>query len=216
MRKDKKSFLIACIIGDGYINTYKGSKTCGLEITHTESQLDYLKWKADKLHKYLGKKVEVKLKSKAVIKTYKNRPIKSSACYRLQVCHKYFRVLRKWLYPNGKKHYSNYLKYLDNQGLAIWFMDDGSLYKEKDRPIVATIELYTHTDLEETLKMIDWFKTTHSIEFHLHKKTEDQYSMRCYTKNSWKFRELVKDYIHPCMQYKIDFPEYYFQERRAQ
>jgi hypothetical protein len=41
-------------------------------------------------------------------------------------------VLRKWLYPNNKKKLdSKYIAYLDELGIAIWFMDEGTTYVSK-------------------------------------------------------------------------------------
>lgn len=215
MKKEKKSVLIACVIGDGYISHYKNSKTCGLEISHTEPQKEYLEWKAELLKRCLGKKIEIKQKDIAKKVIYKDRIINRNSVFRFHVFHKYFRILRKWIYPNGKKNYVPYIKYLTPLGLAIWYMDDGCLYKEKNRPVVATIEIATHLPLEDVNEIIKWFKETHDIDFYPHKRKEDQYNIRCYTKNSWKFRNLIAKYIPACMSYKIDFPECYFQERIA-
>ena len=210
MDKRKKSFLIACVIGDGYIYKDKKSKSCTLEIGHSIKQKDYLLYKANLLKKYTGKKCELKYKklpSRTINKNY--GPIQESETTRIFVTHKYFRVLKKWLYPNNSKKYINYIKYLDPLGLAIWYMDDGSTWVEKNRLNGhIMMEFHTFIPKEDAEFLIKYFIETWDIEFHLHKKTETQYNIRCYRKNSIKLANIIKPFIPDCMWYKISFIEF--------
>ena len=134
MDKRKKSFLISCVIGDGHIYKDKRSKSCTLEIGHSSKQEEYLAYKADLLKKYTGKKCEIKRRFiPPRIINPKYGMAKAIKVSRVFVTHKYFRVLRKWLYKNGTKNYVDYVRYLDELGLAIWYMDDGSTWVEKSR-----------------------------------------------------------------------------------
>lgn len=146
-------------------------------------------------------------------KIVNNKEIKNNGVLRFTCTDRYFRVLYKWLYPNGKKIIgSKYLDYLTPEGLAIWYMDDGSTYKDKDRPNVFTCEIHTHTSKEETQYIIDYFKRKWDIEFHLHKKPHDQYTIRCYTVNAAKFISLIRPFVPDCMDYKVNVSDYYFHE----
>lgn len=85
--------------------------------------------------------------------------VKDTLMYRFSCGHKYFKHLRKWLYKNDRKILSpKYLSYLDEQGLAIWYMDDGSTYIDKRDNKRISCEIYTYTPLEETLSIIDFFR----------------------------------------------------------
>ena len=216
MDKRKKSFLIACVIGDGHIYKDKRSKSCTLEIGHSSKQEEYLAYKADLLKKYTGKKCEIKRRFiPPRIINPKYGMAKDIKVSRVFVTHKYFRVLRKWLYKNGTKNYVDYVRYLDELGLAIWYMDDGSTWVEKSR-LNGHIMMEIHIFLpkEDAEKLIEFFKERWNLEFHLHKKTDAQYNIRCYRKNSIKFANIIKPYIPPCMWYKVSFIELSYPRER--
>lgn len=218
MELRKKSLLIALVLGDGCITKqtkYYPKSTrhyyC-FECQHSYKQKEYVEWKAEICRKLTGKKCNVKEK-KNPAKKIKGVDVPATTFYRFTCTDKYFRVLKHWLYPSGKKVLgSKYLNYLTPEGIAIWYMDDGSTYIDKKRPNVFTCEIYTHTPKEETEYIINYFKTKWDIEFHLHKKTETQYCIRCYTVNAAKFISLIRPFVPECMSYKVKVPEYYFHE----
>lgn len=218
MKLRKKSLLISLILGDGCIvkqTKYYPQSTrhyYNFEVSHSYKQKEYIEWKAEICRKLTGKKCIVKeklLKSRKI----NGKDINCPSVYRFTCCDKYFRVLYHWLYPSGKKKIgSKYLNYLTPEGLAIWYMDDGSTYIDKTRPNVFTCEIYTHTPKEETEYIIDYFKRKWDIQFHLHKKANEQWTIRCYTVNAAKFISLIRPFVPQCMDYKVNVPEYYFHE----
>lgn len=220
MELRKKAILIGVILGDGCIvkqTKYYPKSTrnyYNFEVTHSEPQKEYLEYKAQLLRKITGKKCIVKFKEGRKAKKLKDgREIKANPAYRFTCCDKYFRILYTWLYPSGKKIIgSKYLNYLTPEAVAIWYMDDGSTYVDKRRSNVFTCEIHTHTPLPETEYIIRYFKDKWDIEFHLHKKTENQYCIRCYTVNAAKFIYLISPFVPKCMDYKVKVPKYYFQE----
>lgn len=115
MELRKKSILIALVIGGGSLiqqkRTINGKtyKNVTINIIHSYKQKDYIEWKAALCKRITGKKCKVSSKIK-----------QNTLLYRFSCGHKYFRILRKWLYPNNKKTLNpKYLSYLDEQGLAI-------------------------------------------------------------------------------------------------
>lgn len=219
MELRKKSLLIALVLGDGCIvkQTKQYPKSTrhyyNFEVTHSKVQKEYCEWKA-KLCRSLTRNKCIIRDKKTHLRTINNKEVKDNSAVRFTCSNKYFRVLYKWLYPNGKKVIgSKYLNYLTKEGLAIWYMDDGSTYIDKKRNNrVFTCEIYTHTPLEETNYIIDYFKNKWNVEFHLHKKPNNQYSIRCYTVNAAKFISLISPFVPQCMDYKVKVPKYYFQE----
>ena len=207
MDKRKKSLLIACVIGDGYIYKDKRSKSCTLEISHSIKQLEYLEYKSILLRNITGKKCEIKYKTMPGRIINKNYPIvQSSMACRIFITHKYFRVLKKWLYPNNEKKYIEYVKYLDELGLAIWYMDDGSTWVEKRREHGhIMMEFHTFIPKKDAEFLIKYFKEKWDLDFKLHKRTDLQYNIRCYRKNSVKLAKIIEPYIPECMKYKISF-----------
>jgi len=211
MRIDKKSILISLVIGDGTILKDKRCKSCTLEIVHCEKQLDYLTYKVNLLTQLTGKKISIKKKIFPPVQIKTNKNITPERIgYRFSFTHDYYRVLRKWIYPEGKKKYSlKFLNKLNEQGLAIWYMDDGSLYLDKRGKEGAVnacqLELHTYANLEETNILCDYFLNTWNIRFSKRLKPNGLYTLRCRTKEARKFKQLVAPYIIESMYYKIDF-----------
>lgn len=219
MELRKKSLLIALVLGDGCITeqtkTVKGKtyRYSNFEVTHSSKQKDYIEWKANICRKLTGRRCNIS--EKYVEKRKINGKITPALkAYRFTCCHKYFRILRKWLYPDGKKKLNpKYLNYLTPEGLAIWYMDDGSTYIGKKNIYAFTCEISTHIPEKDANKLIDMFRSKWNIEFHLHKKAENQYNIRTFGWNSVKFINLIKPFVPNCMDYKVKIPECYNHER---
>lgn len=218
MEVRKKSILIALVIGDGSLiqqkKTIKGKTYTNviLDITHSYKQKEYIEWKANLCKRITGRKCLV---TKKINKTkyINNVLVNQTDMYRFSCGHKYFRILRKWLYPNNQKKLDvKYLSFLDEQGLAIWYMDDGSTYIDKRDGKRISCELYTHTPLQETQDIIDFFQKKWGIKFNLHKKPNNQYTIRTFGPNAVKFIQLITPYVPDCMAYKTKLPTYYIHE----
>lgn len=217
MELRKKSILIALVIGDGTINyqtkVIKGKtyKYANLEINHSCKQLEYCKWKADLCKSITGRKCLIRYKHVPERKI-NNRITKSIEAYRFTCCHRYFRILRKWLYPNNKKRLtSKHLKYLDEQGLAIWYMDNGSLYVRPDKS-AFNCELHIHIPKEDAEDLILMFQNKWNIKFNLHHAGENQYNLRCCSYAGAKFIKLISPFVPQCMDYKLKIPERFLHE----
>jgi len=93
-------------------------------------------------------------------------------------------------------------------------MDDGSTYVSKtDKGF--TVEISTHIPENDALQLIDLFNDKWKIKFYLHKKKENQYNIRAYSKNALKFIKLIEPFVPNCMAYKLIVPKFYFQECTA-
>ena len=221
MELRKKSILIALCIGDGYIThskkTVKGKTYIYnyLEISHGQYQKDYIEWKANLCKSITGKKCNVREKKYKAKSICGHTETPSSVGYTFTCTAPYFRILRKWLYPNNQKKLDKkYISYLDEQGIAIWYMDDGSTYVSKtDKGF--TVEISTHIHKNDALQLIDLFNNKWKIKFYLHKKKENQYNIRAYSKNALKFIKLIEPFVPNCMAYKLIVPKFYFQECTA-
>lgn len=98
--------------------------------------------------------------------------------------------------------------------LAIWYMDDGYLGKNKDDNkkipnLTRRIYLATNSlgkEKNEILKK--WFKETYNIDCSIvkdrRKKEEYSYTLAFSSEGSEKFKEIIAPYIPACMNYKID------------
>lgn len=198
MTQEEKGLIIALTLGDGHI-TPQG-RLC---INHCEAQLEYLLYKKEIIEKIIGGKPINIHKRTAHLKDRDT----SYIIYNISKCCKKKLVeFRELLYPEGKKVFTReILDQLSAKGLAIWYMDDGSLCAEKKDGKIHAYKLHLNTYLsyEENQVIVDYFKDKWNIDFHIHKDGK-QYRLRINTKEARKFLDIVRPYVNEveCMKYK--------------
>ena len=97
--------------------------------------------------------------------------------------------------------YTNKIKYINESlfskieplGLAVWFMDDG--YYDHESYSIST-NCFSDRDLQIVLKVL-------LDKFDLNFKIHSNHVIRLSKKDSSKFVDLIKDYIHPECLYKL-------------
>lgn len=198
MDKNSKAFLIGVSIGDGYLGGYANSKSVCLKLVHSIKQEEYMLWKISRIRSIVGG-------SEGKITYFDNSGYPG---IRWQKSHRYFRVIRKWLYNNNKKEISkNVLEKLTHEAIAVWWMDDGSMYKKlnpKTRKIKAVEGiLSTYCSLEENEIIVNYFKLKYDIEFKV-VRSKNSFRLRLNTSECRKFASLVRPYMHKSLLYKID------------
>ena len=203
MNKKNKGILIGMIIGDGHLSQRKDKRwnytSNSIVIQHCLRQKEYLEYKAELLLSIFGG-------NKPNVRDFNNNGY--PGC-RLTKTHKYFRVLRKLIYPNNIKTISrNVLNYLNPQGIAIWYMDDGCLSAKKRNGKIHAYELIlnTYISYEDNQIIVDYFKEVWNINFTI-TRDKGKSRIRCGTREARKFIEIVKPYIVPCMEYKINISQ---------
>jgi len=209
--KDKK-FILACVLGDGCINQRIVNNTIQARfmLRHSNKQFDYFLWKVEQLKKAL-EKTQAKDFHKKSDYYYEDESGRSKILsVKFERNHPYFKLLYKFIYQNGKKTFSRkVLNRLDAKGLAIWFMDDGSLYNFKyevkgySTYSKCCARLNTYLSKEENEVIIKYFIDKWGIEWKLEKEKRF-YRLRCNTTEFRKFVEIIKPFIIPSMMYKID------------
>lgn len=200
MNKDEKATLIGLVLGDGYINCSKNKKiyiNSSINFQHSIKQKEYLEWKASLLHKIFGG-------NKPRVVEFNNNGYPG---VRMCKANRYFRVLHKYLYRNGRKTIPlKALNRLTPLALAIWWMDDGCLFAKKRNGKIHAWELYLNTYLtdEENQVIIDYFKEKWNICWKLnHSKGWSR--LRCSTIEGRKFLDIIRPIVDKiqCMRYKV-------------
>lgn len=200
LSKEQKRLLIAMLLGDGTI-----SSNFVFKLSHSVEQREYLEWK-------------VSLLDKAGIK---NNGIKEyiSLCgynkgkevlYSQLSLHSTIKALRRSVYIPKKTFTRNLLNWLDEQGLAIWYMDDGFInINESDQrhgSIQRNIRISTCVDENTCDIIIKYFKEKWNINFRPFKEKSKLFSIATRTnEDSDKFIKIVEPYIKqvPSLLYKI-------------
>lgn len=181
------------LLGDASIsNGRKGKYDCEsiFEEHHCAAQKQYIFWKYDELKNLCSSGPKEDNVGRWRIRTFH---------------HPFFSQLRKTWYPEGIKIIpKNILNEIGVLGLAVWFMDDGSLSKESN-----FIKLHTCSFSEKEHDVLSlWLKEKFCINSHM--KIYSGYRNLIIDLDSRKdFVNLIKDHVIESMKYKVTFREYH-------
>ena len=184
LNEDQLQLIYGSYLGDGHIgittkNRYR------LQIIHCKKQKEYCEWKANmfgiKKLKYIEKN------------GYSQKPAYSfqTKIFDLEdEITKNTKIVPDWL-----------LNKLDERGIAVWYMDDGSIQKRgKDGNYIS---LHTNNFCYETHEKFVKKFNTYGIECKI-SKSRKYYYLRFNKENSNKLLDLIKPYIFDSMIYKIN------------
>lgn len=210
--KESRNLLIAILLGDGTI--CKGSTNCFMKIHQGRKQKEYTEWKAKKLD-------EFGISNSGVCEYFMKTNFTKGEKWPSYVCrikaNPFINVLRRVIYkPEGKIFTRKLLNRVDALGLAIWYMDDGSLNFKKHTLIngekkIHGLFLRISTCLPKDIAQvyIDWLREEWNVNFYMvHEgKRKDSYSLCCGTNEAIKFINIIKKYVEevPSMKYKIEY-----------
>jgi hypothetical protein len=205
MKVETRGILIGMALGDAYVNVRLrgGYVSSEMRVLHSVSQADYCEHKAGLIKQHLGGNFSV---------TYGwHGPGKKYRCCAFSVSNPYFRQIKEWVYPGGKKTISErVLQMLTPEGMAVWYMDDGHARINRNKQgwisSVAT-QIATMCSKEEAEIAQTFFKKEYGVLFNLrfYKKIREgkQFLLETNTEGSREFIGIVQPYIIPSMAYKI-------------
>jgi hypothetical protein len=218
MRRDYRAILLGMGIGDGYIqkvNKHRKDKHGNilatyecyyLVVNHSIKQKEYASYKADLLLSVFGGKKVALTPVTQVLKVNG----KSYQLVRFSKGHKYFKVIRRLLYSdNGRKKITRrVLNGLNEQALAIWYMDDGHLktvHRTAGKISSISLTIATYCSKEDAEVICDYFQTTWGVTFRpAYDSTKGKYYIRANTANAKLFVKIVEPYVISSMRYKVD------------
>lgn len=192
----EQQILLGGILGDSYFSKKKNI----VRFSHSNKQEEYLLWKYNQFSKDDVRGIYTR--------HYKEGYINYSFEF-VNKQNKYldlFNFIDKNLYTNsGRKKISmKYLNQIDSLGLAIWWMDDGSLSVHKGNRYG---KLCTHCfNYEENILIQQYFKQKWNIDVDIRVEKQKYYFIRL---NVTALKKLIRIiYMHvteiPSMIYKID------------
>lgn len=160
---NQKQILFGSLLGDGSL--IKSKINCSFEEIHSIKQRDYLLWKNKHLKIFYSKTVNKLYKNSKSNKIYKQLRLTTSA---LPILTKYYNLF----YQNGKKTISKeILEQLDELGLTIWYLDDGSIRLPENLINIST-DSYSY---EEHLMILDWLKRNFGVSPKISKRNRNYY-----------------------------------------
>ena len=185
-----KQILLGSLFGDGSIRMRLGGISPQYVECHQLRQSDYLNWKITYFKKYLGGKLSIVNKHSTPVANYV-----SNALINLFYFYKLF-------YPYGKKELTKeLLQKLDWQGIAVWYVDDGT-FDYSGKRIAFTMDKKFHNICIEYFKELGFF-------FKL--SYPNSLAIRLSTKQTKKFIKNIESYIFEmpkCVHYKIGLNKY--------
>ena len=197
IEKEARNLCIAMAIGDGTINS-----NGYIAIRHCSAQKDYLEWKKQQLK-------NVNINTTDLYHIDNSRYGVQHDAYELRTyTHNFLKLYRKIIYKPTKTLSRKLLNRLDLLGIAIWYMDDGSLSNRKDtcgKILSSVLTISTCTTREQNQIIIDYFKEVWGIQFG-QRKMKNHFALICGTKEARKFIALIAPVVNqvPSMKYKLN------------
>jgi hypothetical protein len=190
--KRQKEYLFGSLLGDDSLILDRKYPT--LSVSHSINQRAYVKWKYEIWKRIVPGGIK------------KNVPIKVNGNIyfidRFQtIGHPEFVKFYRLFYSNGEKIVTKEI--LDNLtpfSITVWYMDDGCYNKLRKRAILAT-NSFTY---EENLLIQKYFKNVWNISSHIGTHKNGTYYIWFNTENTIKFFKIIKNYVLPFFDYKID------------
>lgn len=184
-----EQMILGSLLGDGCVYRKKQkANACYIE-NHSIKQKDYLDWKKLLLEKKLR-----------IIYTKPRSGYKPESPM-VGIRSGQTPILNEW--SNFKKKPDDRIFNLKPLGLAIWFMDDGSMHS-------SGISLHTESfDLETLNNLVKMLKINFDLEFNIYDcsikgRDKKYYRLIANAQNSYKLYEICKNFIHPELSYKFN------------
>ena len=188
LNEDQLQLVYGSYLGDGHIGITQKNRY-RLRFTHGEKQKEYCEWKAN----MFGIEELIYIEKNG----YSQKP-----AYRFAT--KIF-DLENEITKNTKIVPDWLLDKLDERGIAVWYMDDGSNQKRenKDGVIKNLISIHSNNfDYEIQEKFVKKF-AQYGIDCIINKSKGKYYYLRFNKENSEKLLNLITPYIHVSMNYKV-------------
>lgn len=189
LSRRQREVLIGLLLGDGHLETQNNGRTYRLKVEQSVKKRAYVRW----LYKLFQ---EFTLQEPREVKN----ATKHNLCFST-VSHGAFRFYAHLFYgKDSKKSISKQIcKFLTDEGLAVWFMDDGSI---KSKGCLGRILNTQGFQKEESILLIGALKEKFGIESRL-RFQKDGYQIYILAESYKMLIERIGKYVIPSMRYKL-------------
>ena len=189
-----EQIILGSLLGDGCI--VRKNTNCALIINHSLVQHQYAFYKVNLLQRE-GIYVRFEETNKSYTSTINGRPIKDNGraflCTEVNVAFNKYR--NEWYTP--KKEVPDSVFRLGPLGLAIWYMDDGTIHYPTG--LYLSTNGFNH---ESQLKLIKMLKDNFDVTAHIH-KNKNKEILFIVQKDRNKFLDTIRPYVCGSMKYKF-------------
>lgn len=194
--KRQKEILIGVILGDGHLEKLYTPTSGKLKIEHSYKQKDYVDWLYREFRNWVRTKPRLR-KVKTFGSVYWNYGFSTYG-------HQLLGEFRERFYKEKKKVVPNDLeKDITPLGLAVWYMDDGSIKSRKHKGVFLNTQGFEESELKKLQQIL-------RNKFKIKSTTRDQTRNQKTKKQIYfggelgeRFIAMIRSYIIPSMQYKI-------------
>lgn len=212
MTQHQLSVVAGAAIGDGHISLTGSKMRARLSITQGFDQKDYLEYKA----RLLGDL----LQSPPVFQNYSTTYSKKGTFRLATRSYSQIAQIHRELYDENKRKRisTEFLARITPLGLALWYLDDGSLITQDNKytrhadgetshyPATrSTISTYSFT-IEEARKIMRWLEQTWGVQGGVTETAKGPVIWLTLS-GTEKLHELIASYVPPSMDYKL-LPQY--------
>lgn len=190
-----KQIIMGSLLGDGSI--IKKRTNCVLSFNHSLFQHDYAFYKVNLLQKE-----GITMRFEQRPNSYRQgciegRLIKDNGYARgtTEVNIAFNKFRDEWYIPT--KEVPDSITDLESLGLAIWYMDDGTIHYPSGAYL--STNGFNH---ESQIKLVNALKDNFDVEAHIH-KNEDKEILFIVQKDRDKFFDIIRPYIIGSLKYKI-------------
>ena len=204
MRDNKylTTIIAGSLLGDGYVsNITRIEGNSRFEFSQIIDHTDYVDWFAERLGIITSINTSIVHRVANGINVKQQKVIKTKT-------HPFYTKFRHRMYPNGHKVVDpHYLTLLDNEMLAIWYMDDGSLALNTANS-QASVYLYTDNfSYGDNLLLREALKEKTGFIWNIHKRQSKQghikYRLYLYKKQNESFFRYIEPFVLPSFYYKL-------------
>ena len=193
-RLEQKEYLFGSLLGDDSLKMGENRKYPFLSVAHSIDQRKYVQWKHTLWKQITPGGIKENVPIKVHSKIYYSDRFTTAA-------HPDFTGFFKMFYSDGRKIVNEkVLKRLAPFSIAVWYMDDGYYDNYRGRVRLST-NSFTY---EENIAIKNYFKEMWDISSNIGKSDSGTHYIWFNTKNTIEFFNIIKNYILPSFDYKID------------
>lgn len=192
LSKRQKEILVGLILGDGHLEKLYTPTLGRLKVEHSYRQKDYVDWLYKEFRNWVRSKPKIR-KVNAWGKSRKNYRFSSYG-------HKILGEYRERFYQGKRKVVPNDLeKDITPLGLAIWFMDDGSIKSKSHKGVFLNTQGFKEKDVRKLQKVLRNKFGVNSTT----RKEKNGKQIYLGGQSGERFITLIVSYIISSMKYKI-------------
>lgn len=193
LKKLQREILVGLMLGDGHLETQNNGKTYRLKVEQSANKAEYVSWLYENFENFVLNKPKIKDRER--------NGVAAKSIGFATLSHGSFRFYAQQFYASGKKVIPKIIgKLLTPIGLAVWFMDDGSIKSKFHKAKILNTQCF---DKKEVLMLIQILKNKFGINAKL-REQKDGCQIYILSESMDKFKKIVEKYIIDSMKYKLD------------